>query len=295
MLFFILGILILLAGVFVFIFNLANPQINKSILIVALVVAIILTGISCVVKVPTGHTGIITTFGRVEDRTLDAGISMKLPWQNIVKMDNRIQKQTVELYCFSSDIQEVSMVYTVNYQIDKENAQNIYRTIGVNYYDTAVAPGIMEAVKIVAAQYTAEELVANRSALAIGIEEELATRLAQYDVQLVSTSIEDMDFTDAFTNAVEEKQIATQNKLTAETNAETARIEAQAEADIKVIEAEAEADALLIRAEAEAEANDKIAASLTPAVLEKMYYETWNGELPTVYGRDGTLIQMPTE
>ena len=43
--------------------------------------------------------------------------------------------------------------------------------------------------------------------------------------ELVSTSIEDMDFTDAFTNAVEEKQVAQQNKLRAETEAEKAKIE----------------------------------------------------------------------
>jgi regulator of protease activity HflC (stomatin/prohibitin superfamily) len=296
MILFILAILVLAAGVVMFVGGKdENPAAAKAVVAGALVISLVLGGVSCAVNVPTVHTGIITTFGRVEDKTLDAGISFKLPWQRVIKMDNRMQKQTVELFCFSADIQEVSMVYTVNYQIDKENAQNIYRNIGVNYYNTAVAPCITEAVKIVTAQYTAEELVANRSSLAIAIEEELAEKLMQYDVELVSTSIEDMDFTDAFTNAVEEKQIATQNKLTAETNAETARIEAQAAADIKVIEAEAEADALLIRAEAEAEANEKIAASLTDSVLQKMYYETWNGELPTVYGSDGNLIQMPVE
>ena len=296
MILFIVAIVVLIAGVAMHVvLKHEELEMAKAVLAFSLVVSLVLGGISCTVKVPTGHTGIVTTFGRVEDGTLDAGISFKLPWQKVVKMDNRVQKQTIELSCFSADIQEVSMVYTVNYQIDKENAQNIYRTVGTDYYNTAVAPCITEAVKIVTAQYTAEELVANRSNLAMAIEQELAEKLIQYDVELVSTSIEDMDFTDAFTNAVEEKQIATQNKLTAETNAETARIEAQAEADIKVIEAEAEADALLIRAEAEAEANEKIAASLTDGVLQKMYYETWNGELPTVYGGDGNLIQLPIE
>ena len=58
--------------------------------------------------VPTGHTGILTTFGRVEDTTLEAGLHVKLPVQQVVVMDNRTQKSVVDLSCFSSDIQSAS-------------------------------------------------------------------------------------------------------------------------------------------------------------------------------------------
>ena len=37
-------------------------------------------------------------------------------------------------------------------------------------------------------------------------------------------------------------------------------------------------------AAAEAEANQKIARSLTPELIEKIKYERWNGQLPTVSG-----------
>jgi len=80
-------------------------------------------------KVPTGHTGVITTFGKVADYTLDSGIHFKAPWQKVIKMDNRIQKHSVDLSCFSSDIQEVTVKYTVNYQISKADAITIYATI----------------------------------------------------------------------------------------------------------------------------------------------------------------------
>ena len=65
--------------------------------------------LSCFETVPTGHTGVVTTFGHVENFTLNAGVHMVKPWQQVVKMDNRVQKQTVKLACFSSDIQEVNM------------------------------------------------------------------------------------------------------------------------------------------------------------------------------------------
>ena len=58
-----------------------------------------------VATVPTGHTGILTTFGKVEDITLEAGVHIKSPFQKVVVMDNRTQVARVTLTCFSSDIQ----------------------------------------------------------------------------------------------------------------------------------------------------------------------------------------------
>ena len=278
--------------------NQSNPRRSGGFLTVILILAIlIVVGMSCVTTVPTGHTGVVTTFGSVEDYTFDSGVHMKLPWQKVVMMDNRIQKQTVNLSCFSSDIQEVSMVYTVNYQINKANAQNIYRSIGIAYYETVIIPCITESTKVITAKYTAENLVGQRANLAAAIEVELAAKLEGFNIELVSTSIEDMDFTDAFTTAVEEKQVAQQNKLRAETEAERIKIEAEAQAEVKRIQAQAEADARLIAAEAEAEANRRIAVSLTDSILKNRFYDTWDGQLPKVTGSSGdnTLISLPLE
>lgn len=261
------------------------------IVILALLLAVVF--FSCVTTIPTGHTGVVTTFGSVEDYTYDAGVHFKLPWQKVVMMDNRIQKQTVNLACFSSDIQEVTMTYTVNYQINKANAQNIYKNIGTDYYNTVIIPCITESTKVITAKYSAEDLVGERTDLATAIEEELAAKLKLFNVELVSTSIEDMDFTDAFTNAVEEKQVAQQNKLRAETEAQRAKIEAEAAAEVARIEAQAEADAKLIRAQAEAEANRLVSESITDDILYNKFIDSWNGELPMVTGSDGNLINIP--
>lgn len=259
--------------------------------ITALILVIMLSLSTC--KIPTGHTGVVTSFGKVQNYTLDAGIHLKAPWQRVVKMDNRVQKQSIELSCFSSDIQEVKIVYTVNYQIDKANAMTIYSTIGKQYYDIAVVPNITESVKVVTAKFTAEKLVGTREKLAQEIEIDLAERLKEYNIELVSTSIEDMDFTDAYTNAVEAKQVAQQNKLKAETEAEQKIIEAEANAEVKRINAQAKADAALIEAEAEAEANKKISKSLDKNVLTNKWYEKWNGEYPQVVSDGGTIIEFP--
>ena len=260
------------------------------VIIIALIFAI-----SCFSFVPTGHTGVVTLFGKVENYTLDSGIHFKNPFARVIKMDNRIQKESVELSCFSSDIQEVEVVFTLNYQISKEYAMNIYKTIGKNYFDTAVSPIITESVKTVAARYTAEDLINKRNELAMAIETDMKEKLLIFNIELVSTSIEDMDFTDAFTDAVEAKQVAAQNKLRAETEAAQRVVEAEAEAQIRRVTAEAEAYEILQRAEAEAQANQKLAESITDRLIEYRYYEVWDGKLPQMVMGESTtpMVQIP--
>lgn len=268
---------------------------GRIIIVASVVVIALIFAIRCFSFVPTGHTGVVTLFGKVENYTLDSGVHFKNPFARVIKMDNRIQKESVELSCFSSDIQEVEVVFTLNYQISKEYAMNIYKTIGKNYFDTAVSPIITESVKTVAARYTAEDLINKRNELAMTIEADMKEKLLAFNIELVSTSIEDMDFTDAFTNAVEEKQVAAQNKLKAETEAAQRVVEAEAEAQVRRVTAEAEAYEILQRAEAEAQANQKLAESITDRLIEYRYYEVWDGKLPQMVMGESTtpMVQIP--
>lgn len=269
--------------------------------------------IGCIKTVPTGSTGIVTTFGKIEDITLDAGIHFMSPWKKVINMDNRTQKQSIEMQCFSSDIQEVNVIYTVNYQINKSNAQEIYRTIGTEYFDKIVMPKTLESVKSVFAKYTAENLIASRASLSKEIETILMPDLANQNIQITSTSIENIDFTDAFTNAVEAKQVAEQNKLKAQTEQAQATLEAEAAAERQVIKAQADADAAIVAAKADAEVaqisadsslyqGEKEATILQrvgeqleryPNLTKYKYYEKWDGKLPdTMLGDSDVILDL---
>ncbi len=265
----IIGIIILIIGIIVGIvlikakyetYDVNGKEVYKSCkkyspiaFVGGVVLAVLCTFFGCITSVTTGNTGVVTTFGKVEDFTLEAGFHLKAPWHSVIEMDNRVQKTTVTLSCFSSDIQEVSMVYTVNYQIDKSNAQEIYKTIGKDYYLTIVDPNIHEAVKVATAKYTAEQLVQTRSDLAKNIEDLLQVSLSNYNIKVASTAIEDMDFTDAFTNAVEAKQVAEQKKKQAEIEQAQALAQAENNKKIAMTEAEAAAEVAKIQAEADRE------------------------------------------
>ncbi|MBQ4557180.1 MAG: prohibitin family protein [Clostridia bacterium] len=292
---FFIGVILTLSAI---VFTVFSVKKDKKKLVFPCIFAVILGGIiiaiSCVASVPTGHTGIVTTFGQVEDYTFEAGIHFKLPWQEVVNMDNRNQKATIDLSCFSSDIQEVEVTYTINYQIQKSNAQTIYKTIGTSYFTTVISPRIQEAVKSVIAQYNAENLIANREKLSAEVKEILLEKLALYNIEVLDASIENLDFSDVFTAAVEAKQVAEQTKLKTQIEQEQAIIIAEAEAERAKIEAEAaaevkkiEADAKLYATEKEAEANAKLSASLTESLIKYFYTQSWDGKLPIYMGGDG--------
>lgn len=275
---------------------------------VALIVVIILA-FSMIKTVPTGYTGILTTFGKVEPNTVSAGVHVIAPWQKIVKLDNRTQKVSVETDTFSKDIQQVKVSLAVNFCIDQTTAQELYKTVGVNYYESVVLPRILENVKAVVAEYSAENLVAKRGELSDEILTRLTDDAAAYGINIISISVEDIDFTDEFTDAVERKQVATQNKLAAETEQAQKTMEEQAAADRAVISAKAkaeqdviaanaelevtkiQAEAALYAGEKEAEMNKRIAESLTPNLVKYYYIKQWEGVLPkTVLGEDNSFM-----
>ena len=276
---------------------------------IGLALAFVLLIVSCVAVVPTGYTGVLTTFGKVEDRTVPSGISFIAPWQKVIKMDNRTQKVEIQTSAFSSDIQQVDIQLSVNYCIDQSTAQILYRTVGTNYYENIMFPRIQENLKAVFSQYTAENLIAKRDSLSDAIAATTAEDMTQYGITIVSISIEDIDFTDAFTNAVEAKQVAAQNKLTAETEqaqktmeqeaaSQRAIIAANAEAEQAIIAANADLEVVKIQSEAslyagqrEAEMNARIAENLTDELIDYYWIKQWNGELPdTVLGESSDFM-----
>lgn len=314
MMLFVIGALAVLIGAVLFFKKdkATNKKLFSGASAVAALIGVALCVLSCVRTIPTGHTGIVTTFGSVENYTFEAGVHFTAPWHTVVNMDNRNQKATVPLRCFSSDIQEVSVVYSLNYQIEKSNAQKIYKEIGTDYFGVVINPRIEDTVKSVIAQYTADEILDSRSELSENIKNILTDKLSVYNIEVLDTSLEDIDFTDAFTDAVEAKQVAEQRSkqakieeeqktMEAEASAKRAEIEAEAEAKVAKIAAQAELDVVKIQADAAEYAGQKDAAvigqikdilavnkdKLTTEDVKNLllyyYVQKWNGEFPETY------------
>ena len=264
--------------------NKINIRINpkKVIIPVIAVLAVLIVAINSFVVVEAGHTGVVVTLGAVNEGVLQEGMHLKAPFvQDVVKIDNRIQKLEVKTEAFSKDLQSVDTVLAINYRVDTSKSYSIYKNIGADYENVLVIPAVNEVLKAITATYTAEESVTNRALISDGLIEGLNEKLNDIGLYVTDVNIIDFDFSDAFITAIEEKQVAQQQLLKAETEKQT-----------KITNAEADAEAVKIKADAEAKANETIAKSLTDQVIENKKIEKWDGELPQVQGGSGTIIDI---
>lgn len=257
---------------------------NKKIVKIAIIAVIILVvGViifSSFTVVSAGHTGVVLTFGAVEDTELDEGLHFKIPFiQRVVQINNRTQKIETEGSASSKDLQIVSYVVAVNYHVNDDSSASLYQNVGTDYGSVIVVPAIQESIKAVSAQYTAEELITKRQAVGDQIKEALSEKINQYGLTVEIFNIVNFDFSEEFNAAVEAKQTAQQNALKAEQD--LARIEVEAKQ--KITQAEAEAESIRLIQEALAK---------SPDYVDYIKWNKWNGELPTVMGDSDILLSM---
>lgn len=254
---------------------------NIVIIIVALLL-LALVAVNCFTIVDAGHTGVVVTLGKVNEGVLQEGLHFKAPFvQKVVKIDNRIVKLEVDTEAFSKDLQTVATTLAINYRVDTSKSYSIYKNIGANYETVLVAPAVNEVLKAITAQYTAEESVTNRSLISDGLIQGLNDKLNNIGLYITDVNIINFDFSEAFITAIEEKQVAQQKLLKAETEKQTA-----------ITNAEADAETTRIKAEAEADANNKIRASLSEEVIRSKFYEKWDGKLPQAMGSDSIITSI---
>ena len=251
---------------------------KKTIAIVVTVLVAIIVLFNSITIVDAGHTGVINTLGNVSENVLQEGIHLKVPFiQTIIKMDNRIVKLEVETEAFSKDLQTVETKLAINYRVSKDKSYAIYKNVGSDYETILVSPAVNEVLKAITAKYTAEESVANRSLISLGLIEELNNKLNKNGIFVEDVNIINFEFSEAYIAAIEEKQVAEQRLLKAKTEKEEA-----------IVKAEAEAETLRIQSEAQAKANNILSKSLNENLIRYEMMKKWNGELPMV--TDGSTI-----
>ena len=285
-------------------------KITKFVVLGIVALLVVILAADSFATVPVGSTGILLTFGKVEDgKALSEGLHIKFPLvQRIVSMDNRVKKLELNTEAFSKDIQTVSATLAVNYRLQAEKSFAIYKTHGTQYEQNIIVPATHEVLKSVCAQYTAEELISKRAESSDMMRDELDAKLSGMGITVTDFNIIDFDFSDEFINAVEAKQVAEQVKKKAATENETAiaqaerekqvsikqseaeaervRIEAEAQAQSTLIAAQAKADAVKLAADAEAYRLENEGKYVTASLIDKILAENWDGKLPNVVGGD---------
>lgn len=182
---------------------------------------------------------------------------------------------------------------------------------GKSVKDTFIKPKMRAWTQEVTAKYPVTDVFGDkRQELNEALDVYLKEKFEPYGIIIDTVNFTNIS-TDAETSAAIQKKVTAQQELElANIEAKTAKVQADKDkevaliaaeqekekasivADQKKIQAEGEAEALRIKAEAEADANQKIAASLTPELIQKLKYEKWDGALSKYANSSaGFLIQ----
>jgi regulator of protease activity HflC (stomatin/prohibitin superfamily) len=267
---------------------------GPAIAIVILVIIAALVAVNGFVTVPAGFRGVLLTYGKVENKILPEGLNFKIPLvQTVELMDVQIQKAESVESTATNDLQEVSATIAVNFRLDPNAVNMIYRDLRRDYVDRVIKPNIEESLKATTALFTAEQIITNRATIKATFDDILEERLSLFNIDLIAVSLTDFQFSASFAAAIESKVTAEQEALQAQNKLEQVKFEAQqqiinaeAEKNATIARAEGEAQAQIIEANATAEAIKVITSQMTPEYAQYLWLTQWDGVLPAVVSGD---------
>ena len=239
---------------------------KKKITIYAVIgVVLLITLFSSFQTIESGEVGLKVRFGKIVNTSLNEGFNLKIPFiESIVKVNIKVQKSELSVESSTKDMQIVNTTLAVNYRVDSKRASELYRRVGSSYEETVLQPAIKESIKSAIAQYNAEEITTKRAEVSTNCLKVLQEKVEKYGIIVEDFNLTDFSFSEEYTKAVEEKQVAEEK--------------AKLEAETKIVEAEATK-----------KANDLLKQSLTDELVAKQFIEKWDGHLPTTYAGDNIL------
>ena len=249
-------------------------KIRKIGIISVIIILVLITIFSSFATVNTGYVGVKTRFGKVQSTTIQEGFNLKVPFiEKIVKIDCRTKKIEVSSESSTKDLQVANVSVALNYNIQKENANKLYKEVGTDYENIIVMPTILESIKSAMAQYTAEELITKRSEASNKIQETIINKLANQNFDITGFNITNIDFSESFDKAIEQKAVKQQEVVTAQAELEKQKIQNEKEISI------AEKDAKVMELQNQ-QITDKT-LKLKELEVQQSLINKWNGQLPT--------------
>ena len=292
MIFFIIGIVLVLIGIVLFVACKMKDG-PLSLGIVPALLGILLIGASCIYAQDVGQTILLRNFGgSLGSVSTDAGFHVKAPWQDTIAYDVRNnvlsfmgdqEKDQFEggsangsaVTVNDSGGASATIDIQVNYSLDPNAAKELYSNYGSqeNFVKSVCAVDIRAVPRQVSGQFDTISILTARSEFANAVQEALAAKWENYGLVVESVSIQNVVYPQNIIDKYSEAQAAEIAKEKALNEQETAKVEAET----KVIESQGTADA-----------NKVLAESLTEEVLQQRYIDTLKE-----IGANGNLVVVP--
>lgn len=266
---------------------------------IALIVAgvALITLARCFTIIPTGYTGVRTTFGLIDQESCKPGLNLVAPYVQRISLVNNKQQDLRFTEKVWSETKEQTVVFmenvVVTYQIVPESSAWIYANVE-NWVEELVDADIVSSSLKAASRKLEADVVTNRSLIESAGKQELQDSIDQKygpnRVLIKNIIINNMDFEDSYNQAIARKSEAIQQQQEQAIRNETNIKKATADAEAARVAAQGKADAALIEAEGKAKANEIISNSITDATQRQDTINKWNGELPKYISDDGNMF-----
>jgi regulator of protease activity HflC (stomatin/prohibitin superfamily) len=236
-------------------------------LILAVVLGLVLVLSQIIFIVPAGNVAVVTTLGKVTGAPRSPGANLKLPLvQNISSFDVRTQVRPEQFSTLTKDLQVIQATATVKYAMKPTEAGRIYETIATDnqqIYPRVIQPSLLKALKSVFSQYELVTIATEWNNISEIVQEKVADELRKFGyVTVQGLDLTGLQIAEEYRAAIEQKQIAEQQLLRAQT-------------EVKI-------------AEQEAKRYQTLTSSLDDQVLYKLFLDKWDGKTSVVPALPGT-------
>ena len=236
-------------------------------LILALVLAGLIALSQTLFIVPAGNVAVVTTLGKVTGSPRNPGANIKLPLvQNISYFDIRTQVRPEQFSTLTKDLQVIQATATVKYAMKPQEAGRIFQTIATDnqqIYPRVIQPSLLKALKSVFSQYELVTIATEWNAISEQVQQKVADELQKFDyVTVQGLDITGLQIAEEYRAAIEQKQIAEQQLLRAQTE--------------------------VLIAQQEAKRYETLNKSLDDQVLYKLFLDKWDGNTAVVPSMPGS-------
>lgn len=256
--------------------------------------------------VDQGERGVMLRNGAITG-VADPGLGFKMPIvDRVVDIDVRSQAKIYEnILAYSRDQQTAGLTVSVNFRVPSDTVATVYENYGSveRLAGRLLDRQVMDQTKNVFGQFNAVTAIQDRTRLVAEVQMAIQESVVG-PIIIESVQIENIDFSDAYENSIEQRMLAEvevqkvrQNAEREKVQAEIKVIQAQASADAQVAQAKAQAEATRLAGEAEADAIQARGDALreNPGLIELVKAERWDGKLPTTMIPNATVPFMNTK
>lgn len=207
-------------------------------------------------QVEAGQVAVMKSLGKIVGTRMPGTYFDFCLTSKYIYFDTTVQKLDINTNSYSSDAQTMNIQMTVQYRIDPSKAENILTEYSnMSSLAQRIEKVADDNVKSILSKYTAMKIIETRSMISPEVEQTIKKAVGnRYYVQVTAVNLTNIDFTDEFEKAVEDKVVAEQQKEAAITKAEQELEVAKLTAQAKIEAARGDAESQKIIASASAEA-----------------------------------------